>query len=138
MAEPDRLNTGFAERQAHGVALLLWAADPDVPHRLATPFFHAAAAAAMDLPVEVYFTAASVRLLVPGVAAVLRPSAHLKTVLDSMREAAAHGACFFACSDALRAHGLESATLIPECTGRGGAVQFMARAIDLSWLTLVF
>ena len=121
---------------AEGIAILLWAADPSVPARLATPFFHAAAAAAMDLPVEIYFTAASVQLLSPGVAAALRPGAHPKTVLDSMREAVQHGAVLLACSDALAAHGVTA--LIPECTRRGGAVQFMARAADLRWRTLVF
>jgi hypothetical protein len=129
----------FVEHPAEGIAILLWAADPDAPHRLATPFFHAAAAAAMDLPVEIYFTARSVRLLMPGVAASLRASErHDKTVLDAMREAVAHGARLLACSDALDANGIDAATLIPECQGRGGAVQFMSRAADLRWRTLVF
>ena len=129
----------FVEHPAEGIAILLWAADPDAPHRLATPFFHAAAAAAMDLPVEIYFTARSVRLLVPGVAASLRASErHGKTVLDTMREAVAHGARLLACSDALDANGIAADALIPECHGRGGAVQFMARAADLRWCTLVF
>lgn len=125
--------------RAEGIALLLWACEPESPHRLATPFFHAAAAAALDLPVEVYFTAASVRLLQPGVAAALRASPHHpKTVLDAMREAVAHGARFYACTDALHAQGLRADGLIPECTGRGGAVQFMDRAANLRWRTLVF
>lgn len=126
------------EATAAGIAILLWAADPDAPHRLATPFFHAAAAAAMDLPVEIYFTARSVQLLVPGVAAALRASDHPKTILDAMREAVAHGAVLLACTDALQAHGLARDALIPECSGHGGAVQFMARAADLRWHTLVF
>jgi predicted peroxiredoxin len=129
---------GFVEQPADGIAILLWAADPSVPERLATPFFHAAAAAAMDLPVEIYFSAASVRLLVPGVAAGLRASAHPKTILDAMREAVEHGAVLFACSDALVAHGIAADALIPECRARGGAVQFMARAADLRWRALVF
>lgn len=130
---------GFVEHQAEGVAILLWACEPEAPQRLVTPFFHAAAAAAMDMPVEVYFTAASVRLLVPGVAQSLRASPHHdKTVLDAMREAVAHGAVFFACTDALHAQGVEAARLIPECGARGGAVQFMARAADLRWRTLVY
>jgi hypothetical protein len=37
----------------------------------------------MDVPVELYFSAASVRLLAPGVAQALhRNPAHPKTVLD--------------------------------------------------------
>lgn len=126
------------EHTAAGIAILLWACEPEAPHRLATPFFHAAAAAALDMPVEVYFTARSVRLLQPGVAAALHASAHEKSIYDAMREAVAHGAVFYACADALQAHGLATVPLIPECTRRGGAVQFMARASDLRWRTLVF
>lgn len=123
---------------ASGIAILLWACEPESPHRLATPFFHAAAAAALDMRVEVYFTARSVRLLQPGVAQALHAAAHEKSIYDAMREAVSHGAVFYACADALQANGLASTTLIPECTRRGGAVQFMARASDLSWRTLVF
>ena len=129
----------FVEHPAAGIAILLWAAEPEAPHRLATPFFHAAAAAAMEVPVEIYFTARSVRLLVPGVAAGLRASERSdKTIYDSLREAVEHGAVLLACSDALKAHGIAFDALIPECTRHGGAVQFMARAADLRWRTLVF
>ncbi len=125
--------------EAAGIAILLWAAEPEAPHRLVTPFFHAAAAAAMDVPVEIYFTARSVHLLVPGVAQGLRASERFdKTVLDAMREAVSHGARLLACTDALRAQGIEPDGLIAECTGHGGAVQFMARAADPRWRTLVF
>lgn len=131
--------SGYVEHPAAGIAILLWAADPQAPHRLATPFFHAAAAAAMDLAVEIYFTARSVQLLVPGVAASLRASAaHPKTILDTMQEAVAHGAVLLACTDALHANAIDPNNLIAECSGRGGAVQFMARAGDLRWRTLVY
>lgn len=132
-------STGFIANQAAGIAILLWSADPAVPGHLATPFFHAAAAAAMDIPVEIYFSAASVQLLAPGVAAGLTPNPeHPKTVLDSIREAVSLGAQLFACSDALVAHRLDQSALIPECSRRGGAVQFMVRAADLRWRALVF
>ncbi|HNT39110.1 MAG TPA: DsrE family protein [Rubrivivax sp.] len=122
-----------------GVALLLWSADPSAPERLATPFFHAAAAAAMDVPVEIYFTAGSVRLLVPGVADALRASPRVqKSIGEHLREAVTHGAVLLACTDALHAQGIDAARLIPQCTRRGGAVQFMARACDPRWRTLVF
>jgi uncharacterized protein len=121
------------------IAMLLWSAEPEAPQRLATPFFHAAAAAAMDVPVEIYFSARSVLLLKPGVAAGLRASQrHDKTVYDAMREAVQHGAVLYACTDALDAQGLLGTELIPECTRRGGAVQFMARACDPCWRILVF
>ncbi len=129
----------YVSDQAEGLAILLWATDPDEPQRLATPFFHAAAAGAMELPVEIYFTARSVRLLVPGVAEALRASPHhAKTVLDAMREAVSFGAVLLACTDALDAQGVDRHALIPECSGLGGAVQFMARAADLRWRCLVF
>ena len=122
-----------------GVAILLWAAEPEAPQRLATPFFHAAAAAAMDVPVEIYFTARSVHLLMPGVAEGLRASDRFdKTIADAMHEAVAHGAVLLACTDALHAQGLDPANLIAACQGRGGAVQFMARACNPRWRTLVF
>ena len=128
----------FAEHSVAGIAILLWAADARAPERLATPFFHAAAAAAMEVPVEIYFTAASVRLLLPGVAAGLRASERVeKTIADNLREATDLGAQLFACSDALHAQGIEAAALMPGVQ-RGGAVQFMARAIDRDWRTLVF
>ena len=128
----------FTEYDAAGVAILMWAADPSQPERLATPLFLAAAVAAMDVPVEIYFTAASVHLLVPAVAARLRASPRVdKAIADNLREAVEMGARLFACSDALQAQGLDAAMLMPGC-GRGGAVQFMARAIDLRWRTLVF
>ena len=127
-----------------GVAILLWSAEPEAPHKLVTPFFHASAAAALDMPVEIYFTARSVLLLEPGVggaarAASLRASPlHEKTVYDAMREAVALGVELLACSDALQAHGLGNRPLIPECTRRAGAVQFMDRVCDPAWRTLVF
>lgn len=128
-----------SQQSVAGIAMLLWTADPDVPHQLATPFFCAAAAAAMDKPVEIYFTARSVRLLVPGVAHTLRASPrYTKTILDAMQEATAHGAVLLACTDALRANGIDPGNLIPECSGHGGAVQFMARVETSDWRTLVF
>jgi uncharacterized protein len=122
-----------------GLAILLWACDPAEPARLATPFAHAAAAAAMELKVELYFSARSVLLLQPGVAAGLRASTHFdKTIDDWMQDALAHGAEFLACSDALAAHGLAFGDLSPACRRHGGAVQFTARAADPDWATLVF
>jgi uncharacterized protein len=130
---------GYFDEAVDGVAILLWACDPDQPERLATPFFVAAAAAALELPVEVYFTARSVHLLVPGVADGLRGGqSSPKSIRDAMHEASAQGARFFACTDALRAQGLDGRVLIGECRGHGGALQFAARAGDRRWRALVF
>ena len=136
MCRPKVVGT---EDPVAGIAILLWSADPERSERLATPFFHAAAAAAMDIPVETYFTVRSVQLLAPGLAAALRPSEHhAKTGLDAMREAVAHGARLHACSDALDAQGVDPQTPIAECHGRGGAVQFMMRAADRRRRTIVY
>lgn len=122
-----------------GLAILLWAADPDDPVRLATPFAHAAAAAALDMQVEVYFTARAVLLLKPGVADRLRASDRFdKTIADWMKDALDHGARFFACTDALAAQGLTQDDLIPAGRRHGGAVQYASRAAHSAWTTLVF
>ena len=129
---------GYVDHAADGIAILLWAASPEQPELLHTPFFFAAAAAAMDVPVEIYCTAGSVRLLVPGVAAGLHASPRIdKTIADNLREAVDMGVQLFACSDALQAQGIAAAELMPGVQ-RGGAVQFMARAIERDWRTLVF
>jgi predicted peroxiredoxin len=135
--------SGFIEQAAEGLAILMWSADADRPHLLGTPFAVAASAAALELPVELYFTARSVRLLLPGVAAGLRasqaePLPQGRTVLDAMLESLAHGARFYACSDALAAQGLALEMLMPACSGHGGALQFAARAGDRRWRALVF
>ena len=130
---------GYVSGACRGVAILLWSADPKVPGRLSTPFFHAAAAAALEVEVELYFSAASLQLLAPGVADSLRSSEHSdSTVGEAMRLAHQHGARLYARADALKAQGLQLDALISMCSGLGGSVQFMARTIDPAWRTLVY
>lgn len=122
-----------------GLAIQLWQCDPDDSVRLSTPFFNAAAAAAFDVPVEIYFTARSVLLLKPQVASRLYSGEQTsKSVYDYMKEAHDHGAVFFACTDALKLNGLNVDDLIPECSRAGGVVQFIGRSLDSSWRCLVF
>jgi predicted peroxiredoxin len=110
-----------------------------VPERCATPFFHAAAAAAMDVEVEIHFASRSVLLLVDGVAAKLYASADEEmSIYEHMQQAARHGARFYACSDAIAASGAGRAVMIPELTGVAGAAAFVARVLDADWKTLVF
>lgn len=121
------------------LAILLWAAGPDVPHLCATPFFHAAAAAAMDVEVEIHFSSKSVLLLVDGVAAKLYAGLDREmSIYQHMQQATRFGAKLYACSDALAAQGMERVTLIPEFAGIAGAAAFMGRALDTEWATLVF
>ena len=121
------------------LAILLWAADADQPHLCSTPFFHAAAAAAMDTEVEIYFTGRSINLLRRGVAAAL-PSGPRgrESVYGFMRHAVEHGAKFFACSEAMQEHALARADLIDEVCALGGAAAFIGRTLDEEWATLVY
>jgi uncharacterized protein len=120
-------------------AILLWATDLERAHLCATPFSHAAAAAAMDVNVEVYFTSRSVRLLVRGVAdAIYAAEDRSKSIYGFMRNASEMGSKFFACPDAVAAHGIDKAMLIPECAGFAGSAAFMSRAVDDEWNVLVY
>jgi uncharacterized protein len=121
------------------LAILLWATDPDAPDRCATPFFHAAAAGAMDVEVEVYFTARSVLLLNPERATRIFAGQQDQTsIQDHMQQARSHGAKFLACHDALAAQGLSAETVRAEVNGFAGAAAFMARVLDPEWVTLVY
>jgi predicted peroxiredoxin len=121
------------------LAVLLWAASPERPELCAAPFFHASAAAAMDVEVEMFFTSRSVRLLVKGVADRLYPAdGRERSVGEYLREAHAHGAKLFACSQAMAAHGVTDRMLIPEVAGHAGAAAFIARALDEDCATLTY
>jgi uncharacterized protein len=121
------------------LAILLWAATPDRPERVAAPFVYAAAAAALDAEVEIHFGGKSVRLLVVGEAAKIRSAEWSdETVLALMQQAAANGARFFACSTAARAYVQPNEKFIAEHSGSAGATTFAQRALDPEWRTLVF
>jgi predicted peroxiredoxin len=121
------------------LAVLLWATNPERPHLCATPFVHAAAAAAMDVDVEIYFTSQSVLLLARGVADHIYPGpTQRQSVYSFMQEAVRHGAKFFACSMAMSEYGLSAENMIPEVAGVGGAAAFIGRCLDESWRTLTY
>jgi predicted peroxiredoxin len=121
------------------LAILLWAADPAQPALCGTPFFHAAAAAAMDIEVEMFFTSRSIRLLAQGVPDGICPGeGREQSVREYMRQAYAFGAKFYACSQAMAAHGVSADMLIPEVAGQAGAAAFIARALDEDWATLTY
>jgi predicted peroxiredoxin len=121
------------------LAILLWAAGPDQPHRCATPFFHAAAAAAMDAEVEMYFTSGSVRLLSRDVAQRLPSGPNGRdTVYGFMQRAAQLGVKFLACSQAMAEYGVSEAEFIPEASGVAGAAAYMARCLEDGWVTITY
>lgn len=121
------------------LAILLWGATPERPQLCATPFVHAAAAAAFDCEVEIHFAGPSVRLLVAGVADGLRPWPSSDVSIHSMmRQAANLDVKFLACAMAIDALVAPGESLIPEYTGTAAASAFVARALDPDWATLTY
>lgn len=121
------------------LAILLWAATHDRPELCATPFIHATAAAALDCEVEIHFAGRATRLLVAGVAEGLYPTADAgKSIYAFMREAAYLGVKLIGCGMALQGHTRPGELFIPEYSGSATATDFVLRALDPDWATLVF
>jgi len=121
------------------LAILLWSATPERPQLCATPFVHAAAAAAFDCEVEIHFAGPAVRLLVAGVADGLRPWPGSDTsIYQMLRQATNLGVSLRACAMAMGALVGDGEALIPEYAGTIAASAFVARALDPDWATLVF
>ena len=121
------------------LAILLWSATPERPQLCATPFVHAAAAAAFDCEVEIHFAGPAVRLLVAGVADALLPWPEVDTsIYHMMRQAANLDVSFRACAMAMGALVNKEEALIPEYSGAVAASAFVARTLDPEWATLVF
>lgn len=122
-----------------GLAILLWSLDPDQPDLCATPFMHAAAAAALDLQVEVHFAARSVRLLRRGTADTLYASAdRSRSILAFMAHAHEHGAKFLVCAASLAAQRIDRSELIDQVDGLVGATSYVARVVEPAWRGIVF
>jgi len=125
--------------QRRKLAILLWSATAEQPQLCATPFVHAAAAAAFDCEVEIHFAGPSVRLLVAGVADSLRPWPGVDTsIYNMMRQAANLDVAFRACAMAMGALVGKDEALIAEYGGTVAASAFVARTLDPEWATLVF
>jgi predicted peroxiredoxin len=125
--------------QRKKLAILLWSVTADRPELCATPFVHAAAAAAFDCEVEIHFAGPTVRLLVAGVAESLRPWPQAETsIYQMMRQATNLGASLNACAMAMGSLVAKDEALIPEYAGTIAASAFVARALDPEWATLVY
>ena len=121
------------------LVIMLLNADPDRPATLGAPFFQAAVGAAMDLDVEVHFAGPAIQLLRPGLAEGLYPGAdRSKSVYGFMQDAHQAGACFFGCSQAMMAFGLDPADTIPEFDGAQGGAAFLSAAGSADTLTLTY
>lgn len=120
------------------LAILLCAATPERPELCATPFVLATAAAALDCEVEIHFAGRATRLLVAGVAGQLLPSADgQKSVYVFMKEAANLGVRFLGCGMALQGQAQPGELYIPEYAGSATVTDFVLRALDPEWATLV-
>ena len=121
------------------LVIMLLTISPDQPHLCGTPFFQAAAAAAMDVEDEIYFASKATRLLVKHVAEAIHPSENrLKSVYGFMQDAADLGVKFFACGGALDAYAITSELLIPECTGVAGGAAYISRVMDDEWKSITY
>jgi predicted peroxiredoxin len=120
------------------LVIVVWSAGPDRPDLAAAPFVYALAARALEIEVEMHFTASSVRWLLQGVADHAQTDhARTKTVLDYVREAKAAGVKLYACAMALHEHRRGEA-LIAETEGVAGAATVVGLAVLPRTHTLVF
>ena len=123
---------------AEKLLIVMWSADPSVPDRVAAPFVYALAARALDIDVEMHFTAGAVRWLFEGAAdAAWTDQGRTKTVRDFIREAAAAGVRMYACAMALHERRRGEA-LIAEMTGIAGAATVVGAAVEPSTRVLVY
>lgn len=124
---------------ADKLAIMLLHTDPEAPHLCGTPFFQAAAAAAMGFEVEIFFASRATRLVVAGVAERIYPSDNrAKSVYGFMKDAAELGVKFYICNGALQAYGITSEQMIPEVTGLAGGTTFISRVMDDEWRTITY
>lgn len=118
--------------------IVVWSAGPERPVEAAAPFVYALAARALEIDVEMHFTATAVRWLVPGVAdRAYTDAGRSKTVGDFLREAKGAGVRLYACSMASHEHARD-VTLVTECDGYAGAATVIAAGQRPAARTLVF
>ncbi len=123
---------------ASKLVIVLWSAGPDRPDLAAAPCVYALAARALEIDVEMHFTASSVRWLFDGVAtAACTDRARSKTVYDFICEVKEAGVLLYACAMALAEH-RRGETLLGEVDGIAGAATVIGAAIEPSTRTLVF
>ncbi|MGI4849620.1 MAG: DsrE family protein [Janthinobacterium lividum] len=122
-----------------GLAIMVWSCDLAKPENLATPFMAAQAAAALDLDVEMLFTAQAISWLLPAHGERLAGfGTQSRCVREYLETCATMGIRVYACSQAMAGAGLRTEELVPQCSGHSGMVAFVERSIDPDWRTLVF
>jgi predicted peroxiredoxin len=120
------------------LVIVMWSCGPGRAELAAAPFVYALAARALEVEVEMHFTASSVRWLLAGVAdTAFTDSRQTKTVLDFIREAKAAGVGLYACAMAL-AEQRRGEALLDEVDGIAGAATVIGAACEARTRTLVF
>ena len=120
------------------LVVVMWSADPSAPDRAAAPFVYALAARALEIDVEMHFTAGAVRWLFEGVAAGAHTDqGRTKTVRDFIREAHAAGVRMYACAMALNER-RQGEALIAEMAGIAGAATVVGAAVEPGCRVMVF
>jgi predicted peroxiredoxin len=123
---------------AQRLVIVMWSADPTAPDRAAAPFVYALAARALEIDVEMHFTAGAVRWLFEGVADdAFTDQGRTKTVREFIREAAAAGVRLYACAMALNER-RRGESLIAEMTGIAGAATVAGAAMEPETRVIVF
>lgn len=124
---------------AQKILIMLLNANPADPTTLGSPFFQAAAAASMDLEVEVYFAGRAAALLRQGVAENLFPGDKgEKSIYAFMQDAHRAGARFYACGGALEENGIEPDNAIPELDAVRGGGAFISATVEDGVVTLTY
>jgi len=122
-----------------GLSIMLWSCDLKNPERAATPFIVAQAATALDLKVEMLFTAQTVQwLLLEHQTDLIGFGPERQTVQHYLQAVAGMGVEIRACSQAAHALGIEKISLVPQCLGFGGIVSFVEREQSPDWRTMIF
>ncbi len=123
---------------AEKLVIVMWSADPSTPDRAAAPFVYALAARALEIDVEMHFTAGAVRWLFEGAADhAFTDQARTKTVRDFIGEASAAGVRLYACAMALNER-RRGEPLIAELTGIAGAATVVGAAVEPGCRVMVF
>jgi predicted peroxiredoxin len=123
---------------AQRLVIVMWSADSTVPDRAAAPFVYALAARALEIDVEMHFTAGAVRWLFEGVADdAFTDQGRTKTVRDFIREASATGVRLYACAMALHER-RRGEPLIAELSGIAGAATVVGTAMEPDCRVMVF
>jgi predicted peroxiredoxin len=123
---------------ANKLLIVMWSADPTAADRAAAPFVYALAARALEIDVEMHFTAGAVQWLFEGVAdRAFTDQARTKTVRDFIREAAVAGVRMYACAMALNER-RRGETMVAEVTGIAGAATVAGAAVEPGCRVLVF